>query len=270
MKQGLLYSQIGYDIGDPMKAYFRSDAQDTLKDAYFEVTFLDTGDVKRGIPAFWGQKWKSYWWILDFAGIDRTCEFIIKLYSDGKEIERSTPIKADYNMIWDTTIKTVAIDAFEERERRARNNGGWKDCGSEFREVCSISPSVTSLCDLLNRCPADFTRKEQERLRKQIMAGADYLFQTFFGIGYKIPSIILSICAFAILLGGIEKVKLIANIIVPIMIAVIVINSIESFVNITKESQKNINCTANRMKQTKGCMCGISAHTLTLLNTSSL
>ena len=50
----------------------------------------------------------------------------------------------------------------------------------------------------------------------------------------------------------------------------IIINSIESFVNITKESQKNINCTANRMKQTKGCMCGISAHTLTLLNTSSL
>ena len=175
MKQGLLYSQIGYDIGDPMKAYFRSDTQDALKDAYFEVTFLDTGDVKKGIPAFWGQKWKSYWWILDFAGIDRTCEFIIKLYSDGKEIERSTPIKADYNMIWDTTIKTVAIDAFEERERRARNSGGWKDCGSEFREVCSISPSVTSLCDLLNRCPADFTRKEQERLRKQIMAGADYL-----------------------------------------------------------------------------------------------
>jgi len=59
-----------------------------------------------------------------------------------------------------------------------------------------------------------------------MLAGADYLFKTFFGVGYKIPSIILSVVAFFILLGGIEKVKVVANIIVPIMIAVIVINSI--------------------------------------------
>ena len=175
MKQGLLYSQIGYDIGDPMKAYFRSNEEEALKDSYFEVVFLDTGDVKRGKPQLWGEKWKSYWWILDFKEIDRTCEIIIKLYSDGEEIERSTPIKIDYNMIWDSTIKMVAIDAFEEREKRARNGNGWKDCGSEFREVCSIAPSITSLCDLLNRCPADFTKEEQERIKKQIIAGAEYL-----------------------------------------------------------------------------------------------
>ena len=59
-----------------------------------------------------------------------------------------------------------------------------------------------------------------------MLAGADYLFQTFFGIGHKIPSIVLSVVAFFILLGGIDKVKVVANIIVPIMIAVMVINSI--------------------------------------------
>lgn len=62
MKKGLLYSQIGYDIGDPMKAYFRSDAPDALKeDSYFEIIFSDNGDVKRYTPKFWGEKWKSYW-----------------------------------------------------------------------------------------------------------------------------------------------------------------------------------------------------------------
>ena len=59
-----------------------------------------------------------------------------------------------------------------------------------------------------------------------MLAGADYLFENFFGIGYRIPSIILTIITLFVLFGGIRKVKLIANIIVPLMIAVIVINSI--------------------------------------------
>ena len=59
-----------------------------------------------------------------------------------------------------------------------------------------------------------------------MLAGADYLFGTFFGIGYKIASVILSVITFFILLGGIEKIKLIANFLIPIMISIIVINGI--------------------------------------------
>ncbi|MBQ9795639.1 MAG: hypothetical protein IJW36_01580 [Clostridia bacterium] len=66
-----------------------------------------------------------------------------------------------------------------------------------------------------------------------MLAGADYLFDTFFGVKYRIPSIVLSVIAFAILLGGINKIKIIANIIIPIMLAVIVINSIK---NITPQN----------------------------------
>ena len=59
-----------------------------------------------------------------------------------------------------------------------------------------------------------------------MLAGADYLFKTFFGVGYRIPSIILTVLTFLLLLGGINKIKIVANIIIPLMIAVIVINSI--------------------------------------------
>ncbi|MBR6778843.1 MAG: hypothetical protein IKM43_01650 [Clostridia bacterium] len=76
-----------------------------------------------------------------------------------------------------------------------------------------------------------------------MLAGADYLFQTFFGVGYKIPSIILSILTFVLLLGGIDKIKIVANVIIPIMIAVIVINSIQ---NITPQNV-NLNITAGNM-----------------------
>ena len=61
-----------------------------------------------------------------------------------------------------------------------------------------------------------------------MLAGADYLFQTFFGIEYRIPSIIMSVATFLLLLGGIDKIKTIANIIVPLMLAVIIINSLKN------------------------------------------
>lgn len=59
-----------------------------------------------------------------------------------------------------------------------------------------------------------------------MLAGADYLFNTFFGVGYKIPSILLSIVTFCLLVGGIGKIKIVSNIIIPVMIFVIVVNSI--------------------------------------------
>ncbi len=59
-----------------------------------------------------------------------------------------------------------------------------------------------------------------------MLAGADYLFATFFGIGYKIPSTILTVVTLLLLIGGIDKIKGVANFIIPVMIAAIVINSI--------------------------------------------
>jgi len=81
-----------------------------------------------------------------------------------------------------------------------------------FGKLCKIS-NVVMLINFSITCAG-------------MLAGADYLFETFFGLGYKFPSIVLSVISFFILLGGIEKVKTVANIIVPIMIAALVINSI--------------------------------------------
>ena len=81
-----------------------------------------------------------------------------------------------------------------------------------FGKLCKIS-NIVMLVNFAITCAG-------------MLAGADYLFQTFFGIGYKIPSILLSVLTFVLLIGGIDKIKFVANLIIPIMIAVIVINSI--------------------------------------------
>ena len=66
-----------------------------------------------------------------------------------------------------------------------------------------------------------------------MLAGADYLFETFFNVKYRIPSLMLSVLTFVLLMGGINKIKLVANIIIPVMLSVIVINSLH---NITPQN----------------------------------
>lgn len=61
-----------------------------------------------------------------------------------------------------------------------------------------------------------------------MLAGADYLFETFFNVGYHIPSLVLSLIIFFLLIGGLGKIKFVSNLIIPIMIAAIVINSIKN------------------------------------------
>ncbi len=73
-----------------------------------------------------------------------------------------------------------------------------------------------------------------------MLAGADYMFKTFFNVGYKIPSIVLSVLAFVIILGGIEKIKLVSNIIVPIMLFAIVINGLKNI------NPQNVNLGINQ------------------------
>lgn len=177
MRQGLLYSQIGYDIGDPMKAYFRSDRKEALgENAYFTVVNQANEETFSHKPSFFGEKWNTYWWVLDFSGIQEPCTIKIHLFDDSNvEIKTSSPIQIDFNLIWNKTIKSVALDALEERAKRARNQIGWKDCGSDFREVSSVTPPIIALCDLLNKAFEEFTLEEQERIQKQIMVGCDYL-----------------------------------------------------------------------------------------------
>lgn len=59
-----------------------------------------------------------------------------------------------------------------------------------------------------------------------MLAGANYLFKTFFNINYNIPALILSAIVCLLLLGGINKIKTVSNLIIPIMISAIVINSL--------------------------------------------
>lgn len=88
-----------------------------------------------------------------------------------------------------------------------------------FGKLCAFSNSIL-LINFSITCSA-------------MLSGADYLFQEFFNIGFRIPSIILSILTLILISGGINKIRAVSNFILPIMIAVIVVNSLK---NITPQN----------------------------------
>ena len=174
---GFLYSQIGYDLKDPMKAIIRSNSEDYIKDGTV-FALLDAKSGKSSLSGKvekWGPKWKSFWWLIDFSGLDREGEYKIAVSYDGKTVLKSGPFPVGPHILWDKTVKLVALEQLEERSKLARNQIGWKDCGSHWREVNSHATTVIGLCDLLELGYEWIEPEDRERLIKQIMVGCDYI-----------------------------------------------------------------------------------------------
>jgi hypothetical protein len=174
---GFLYSQIGYDLGCPMWAIFRSTARDHLPaDARFVVHDAGSGDEALAGPVgYWGELWGSHWWAADFSALGRPGEYRLAIRSGEAEAAASEPFRVGAHFLWDETIRAVALEQLEERTRLARNGQGWKDCGSAWREVNSHATTVIGLCDLWNLGYEWLGEDDLTRLAAQVMVGCDYI-----------------------------------------------------------------------------------------------
>ena len=174
---GFLYSQIGYDLKDPMHAVVRGPGRDYLPgDAAFEVIEEPGATVVRsGAVRYWGELWKSHWWVVDFSGIESSGSYRITVKSGPRTLLASGPIRIASDHLWNETYAAVAIEQFEERARLARNGIGWKDCGSDWREVNSHASALIGLCDLLSAAYKWLPASDTDRLLRQLIHGCDYL-----------------------------------------------------------------------------------------------
>jgi hypothetical protein len=169
---GLLVSQIGYDLRTPMRALWRGALP---ADATFRLQ-TESGETLLEKPlTFWGNCWDSDWWIADFSDLTTAGTFTLTLEASGAPPVTCHPFKVGEYHLWQSTIKTVAIEQFERRAELARFGNGWKDCGSDFREVGSHTGALIGLLDLLNIGLEWLGREAGLRLAKQIIHGCDYL-----------------------------------------------------------------------------------------------
>lgn len=174
---GFLYSQIGYDLKDPMRALIRSTEPGYVPDgAEFEVLGGESNAVVyRGEVKKWGELWKSHWWELDFSPLGDAGSFKLAIRQGDRILFTSDVFSVGQDVLWNETMRTVAIEQLEERANRARNGHGWKDCGSSWREVNSHATMVIALSELLFSGYEHFSASENRRIADQIVKGCDYI-----------------------------------------------------------------------------------------------
>lgn len=174
---GLLYSQIGYDLRAPLRALWRDTNQAALGEkAAFTLKNTHNGEVVLTQPMFyWGECWHSHWWVADFSSLTQPGEYILTIESGAQPPTVTQPFQVAEHLLWDETIRTVALDQFEARARLARFGKGWKDCGSDWREVCSHTAALIGLVDLLNIGFEWLGQEDSLRLARQIIHGCDYI-----------------------------------------------------------------------------------------------
>lgn len=174
---GFLYSQIGYDIKDPMRALVRSFDRNFLSEkAAFKIVDSQTNNfILQGNVKYWGEIWNIHWWEIDFSSINNPGNYKIIVEEESRIVLVSEAFKAGENLLWNETIKTVAIEQLETRAKMARNRHGWKDCGSYWREVNSHATTVIALCELLFYGYEYLGAVDSRRVADQIVQGCDYI-----------------------------------------------------------------------------------------------
>jgi len=120
--KGLLYSCIGYDLHDPKWAMIRADEKDELGGGALRavITEVEGGTVVwQGEPAYWGEKWGSHFWRIDFSALDEKGEYVLCVLSDENVLFESAPFEIGYDLLLRKSVEKTAIIQFEQRDGEA-------------------------------------------------------------------------------------------------------------------------------------------------------
>ncbi len=175
-QSGILSSQLGYELGYPIRVMIRSNQCDYLSnDAIFDVVNMENESVLSGQVEKWGKKWKSHWWIADLSQLKHQGCYIVKIENRDHLILTSDTIEIGRDLPWTKCFQTIAFDFLQSRSEQARTGKGWRDCGSNLQEFSSHMVAVDGLCDILNTNNSILTQNEKVHIIGQIQIGSEYL-----------------------------------------------------------------------------------------------
>lgn len=177
---GLLYSQIGYDVDQAIRLIVRSNKQTHLGDnAICRISATDSQNTSiDATPVYWGSLWASHWWVVDLTGQLAEGVYQIDIIDTGKTIHHGDQLRVGTNLLWSETWEHVSYEQLERRSRIAKVKPGWYDAGTLWEESNSHSAMILGLLDLLNLAADQMTRMQRERVITQLRGGCDYLMQT--------------------------------------------------------------------------------------------
>ncbi len=167
---GFLVSQIGYDLGDAVRAIHRAPDADALP-AGADVVARGPGGERRASLRPWGGCWGSHWRVADLGALPEGV-WSLELRAGGATIERAEVDVAPHRL-WRASWRLVALEQLERRTKIAHQGDGtgWQDAGCDWQEVNSHGACVIGLTDLLLSAGSAVAGGDRIRVVTQINAG---------------------------------------------------------------------------------------------------
>jgi hypothetical protein len=172
---GLLFSQIGYEQGLPVRIILRLPKKDLLK-GLPECRMIPARKENkyRADFTYWGEIWGSHWWVVEFEKIEEEGEWSVELWHDGECLMQDEGLQVGKNILWNKTVELAAADMLERRVHFTKVGAGWQDAGTLWVESCAQSAMVIGLEDMLEIGNKKLTGELRERICKQIVVGCSY------------------------------------------------------------------------------------------------
>jgi hypothetical protein len=173
---GLLYSQIGYEPGYPVRIVVRLPEKELLNEPAV-CRLVATGQEKELETdcVYWGEIWKSHWWVAEFADMKETGEWDVEIWDAGRCVLRDKGLKVVKNLLWDRTLPLASVDMLERRVHFTKVGAGWQDAGTLWVESPAQSAMTIALEELLEKTPGRLDQAMTDRIYKQITVGCNYL-----------------------------------------------------------------------------------------------
>ncbi|MCE9613795.1 MAG: hypothetical protein K8T26_05930 [Lentisphaerae bacterium] len=188
----LLSSQLGYQTAATKRGYVRDLNRHVIPDeTEFEIRDANDGSIAhRSKTSYWGEKWKSHWWILDFSALTTPGTYRLEIAGC-----KSNPFPIGPTPLVDCDMVDIALNQLDARHNHGeaatylngqlRFPGRWmtpdgthpqgiyRDCMSNFAEIESVGMTTTGLIELDRHQRHKFSERDQERIRDYIVLGAD-------------------------------------------------------------------------------------------------
>ncbi len=176
---GLLFSQIGYELGFPVRIVVRLPKKGLLQGkTTCKLIPVSGGKTYETEFAYHSDIWRSHWWVADFRNIDEAGEWDVEVWNGNACVFADNGLNVGKNMLWNETIEYASVDMLERRVHFTGVGAGWQDAGTLWVESPAQSAMVIALEELLELKKDSFDVPFQERIFTQIAVGCDYLVMT--------------------------------------------------------------------------------------------
>ena len=179
MVSGLLYSQVGYNLGDVPRIVVRIPKKNLVPAN--TVCKLISGKANTDYSTkleYWGELWQSHWYIAEFRDINEVGEWSLKVEADDTILFYGEGFRIGKEILWNSTYEWSSVDMLERRKHFTKVGAGWQDAGALWVESPAQSAMIICLTDLAHYEHETLDQDFKDRIHEQLIVGCDYLVMT--------------------------------------------------------------------------------------------